>query len=336
MNAHLRKGNRANPASGGHTTVQTFQRNLAAPTIALSLVAFKSPAAAAAYLSSAEARERYELAYTMSGDALRTLEPLLRWKVASVHACCPETRNFPNFASADTRVVAESFRDMDQTVETAVRFGAPIVVLHPGYATDSAMPSSYGARKALLGRPEFLAEIRYEEGAICGPGYNRTERYRSYALRTMERLGDLAERCRERGVRLAAENLNPRVGYLFHTPDEMAELAAIHPNLEICLDIGHLYMSSFAYGFDFIDGLNRIVATGKVATCHLHANSSGPGRFRDDHASVDRFGFPIGAALDALLKSGANLVLEVAEEPARNMRLVERLVRERLNARNLA
>lgn len=295
-------------------------------------MAFKSADAAASYLSSAEARERYELAYTMSGDTLRTLEPLLRGKVASVHACCPATGHFPNFASVDRRVAAESFRDMGDTLETAVRFGASIVVLHPGYATDSAMPSSYGARKALLGRPEFRAEIRHEEGAICGPGYNRTERYRSYALRTMERLGELAERCQARGVRLAAENLNPRVGYLFHTPDEMAEIAAIHPNLGICLDIGHLYMSSFAYGFDFLDGLRRIVSTGKVATCHLHANSSGPGCFRDDHASVDRFGFPIGAALDALLESGANLVLEVVEEPARNMRLVERLVREKLNA----
>ena len=299
-------------------------------------MAFKSADAAAAYLSSAEARERYELAYTMSGDTLRTLEPLLRGKVESVHACCPATGHFPNFASVDRRVVEESFRDMGDTLETAVRFGASIVVLHPGYATDSAMPSSYGARKALLGRPEFRAEIRHEEGAICGPGYNRTERYRSYALRTMERLSELAERCQARGVRLAAENLNPRVGYLFHTPDELAEIAAIHPNLGICLDIGHLYMSSFAYGFDFLDGLRRIVSTGKVATCHLHANSSGQGRFRDDHASVDRFGFPIGAALDALLESGANLVLEVVEEPARNMRLVERLVREKLNARNLA
>ena len=299
-------------------------------------MAFRSADAAASYLSSAEARERYELAYTMSGDTLRTLEPLLRGKVASVHACCPATGHFPNFASVDRRVVEESFRDMGDTLETAVRFGASIVVLHPGYATDSAMPSSYGARKALLGRPEFRAEIRHEEGAICGPGYNRTERYRSYALRTMERLSELAERCQARGVRLAAENLNPRVGYLFHTPDELAEIAAIHPNLGICLDIGHLYMSSFAYGFDFLDGLHRIVSTGKVATCHLHANSSGQGRFRDDHASVDRFGFPIGAALDALLESGANLVLEVVEEPARNMRLVERLVREKLNARNLA
>ncbi len=299
-------------------------------------MAFKSADAAAAYLSSAEAWERYELAYTMSGDDLRTLEPLLRGKVESVHACCPATGHFPNFASADGSVLAESFRDMGDTLETAVRFGASIVVLHPGYATDSAMPSSYSARKALLGRPEFRAAIRHEEGAICGPGYNRTERYRSYALRTMERLGDLADRYQARGIRLAAENLNPRVGYLFHTPDEMAEIAAIHPNLGICLDIGHLYMSSFAYGFDFIDGLHRIVSTGKVDTCHLHANSSGPGNFRDDHASVDRFWFPIGAALDALLESGANLVLEVVEEPARNMRLVQRLVRERLNARNLA
>ena len=301
-------------------------------TIALSLAAFDSPEAAADYLSSAGADARFELAYTMSRGVLNFLEPRLRGKVASVHACCPAAEHFPNFASENPEVAAESFRDMAETLETAVRFGAAIVVLHPGYATDCAMPSSFAERKALLGRPEFLAEIRHAEGAICGPEYNRTERYRKYALRTMERLGELAGRCAERGIRLAAENLNPRVGYLFHAPDEMAEIADIHPNLGICLDIGHLYVSSFVYGFDFLEGLREIVSTGKVFSCHLHGNSSGPARFRDDHASVDRYGFPIETILDILLESGVNLVLEAVEEPERNLRLVERLARGRLKA----
>jgi sugar phosphate isomerase/epimerase len=298
-------------------------------TIALSLAAFDSQEAAADYLSSAGADARFELAYTMSRDALDILEPGLRGKVVSVHACCPAAEHFPNFASENPEVVAESFRDMAETLGTAVRFGAAMVVLHPGYATDSAMPSSFAERKALLGRPEFLAEIRHAEGAICGPGYNRTERYRTHALRAMESLGELAERYAERGVRLAAENLNPRAGYLFHTPDEMAEIAGIHRNLGVCLDIGHLYMSSFAYGFDFLEGVREIVSTGKVLSCHLHGNSSGPARFRDDHASLDRFGFPFEAALGILVESGAALVLEVVEEPERNVRLVERLARER-------
>ena len=299
------------------------QGSPAAPALALSLVAFGRAEAAAEFISSAAEGLRYELSYMMSGDDLRALESPLRGKVVSVHACCPATEYFPNFASADPEVAARSFRDMDETLATAARFGASIVVLHPGYATDRAMPSSYAARKAILALPEFSEGVVHADGSICGPGYNRMGRYRGFAARAMDRLGELAERYRARGVRVAAENLNPRVGYLFHTPEEMEEIAAVHPNLGLCLDIGHLYISSFAYGFDFLDGVRRIIATGKVLTCHLHGNSSGPDRFRDDHQSLDRDGFPFEEVLGILSGSGANLVLELLEEPARNLRLLE-------------
>lgn len=301
-----------------------------APALALSLVAFDSFETASDYIIAAGEGARYELAYTMSRPTLDAMEPLLRGKVLSVHACCPATEYFPNFASANPGIAARSFQDMGETLGTAIRFGASIVVLHPGYATDNAMPSSFAAREALLSLPEFAVWIKHAEGAICGPGYNKTDRYLGFAQRTIGRLGELAERYRSYGVRIAVENLNPRVGYLFHTPDEMIEIARIHSNLGICLDIGHLYVSSFAYGFDFLDGIRRITSTGKVITCHLHSNSSGPGRFRDDHQSVDRNkGFPFSETLDILMGSGANLVLELLEEPARNMRLLERLARKR-------
>ncbi|MCE1195729.1 sugar phosphate isomerase/epimerase [bacterium] len=316
-------------AAGANLETGPTCANQIEPAPALSLVAFDRASTAAEFIASAAADLRYELSYTMTGEDLRALEERLRGRVVSVHACCPATECFPNFASADPEVAAASFRDMDETLATAERFGASIVVLHPGYATDCAMPSSYAARKAILALPEFSEGVMHAEGSICGPGYNLTERYRGFAVRAMDRLGELAERYRARGVRVAAENLNPRAGYLFHTPEEMAEIAAIHPNLGLCLDVGHLYISSFAYGFDFLDGVRRIIATGKVLTCHLHGNSSGPDRFRDDHQSLDRDGFPFEEVLGILRGSGANLVLELLEEPARNLRLLERILAEK-------
>ncbi len=292
----------------------------------MSLVAMRDEAEIRDFLANAGKDVLLELSYTMNQPLLDSIEPLIRGRVESVHACCPSTAFFPNFASADRAVVERSFADMEQTLGTAVRFGASIVVLHAGYATDSPMPSAYKDRSELLARREFSADIRFSDGAICGPEYNKKESYLRYSARTKENLIELAELYAMRGVRVAAENLNPRVGYLFHTPDEMAEIAVLHPNLGLCLDIGHLYISSFAYGFDFLEGIKTIVATGKVFTSHLHSNTSGPGRFRDDHQSIDRNGFPIAEALKILDGSGSNLVLELLEEPLRNDRILRDLL----------
>lgn len=296
------------------------------PACALSLVVFSKASEVGEYLRAAGDGARFELSYMMTPGFLEEVAPLIGDKVISVHACCPATENFPNFASADPDVLARSFADMESTLGTALRFGASIVVLHPGYATDAAMPSSYAARKSLLSDPAFAADARSGEGAICVPDYTRRSGYRRFAERTMDRLADLAERYAARGVRVAAENLNPRVGYLFQTPAEMVELARLHPNLGLCLDVGHLYVSSFAYGFDFLGAVRSIAATGKVLTCHLHSNSSNAARFRDDHHGLDRNGFPYRETLEILRGTGANLVLELLEEPLRNTLLLRRLL----------
>lgn len=293
---------------------------------AISLVSMPRAADLAEYLRHTGGRALFELAYTMSPGLLDEMEPLLAGKVASVHACCPAVEFFPNLASADPVVAAQNFDDMRLTLDTAVRFGASAVVLHPGYATDAAMPKDSARRSRLLAQKEFSADVRFEEGSICGPEYNRSTSYLKFAQRAKEELVRLASIYAERGVTLAAENLNPRVGYLFHTPDEMIALSRLHPNLGLCLDLGHLFICSLVYGFDYIDGISAIAATGKLVTCHLHSNSSAPGRFTDDHHSIDRHGFPIEAALAALRGSGALLVLETIEEPLRNTYLLRELL----------
>jgi sugar phosphate isomerase/epimerase len=298
--------------------------------IGVSLVGMKTLEALETYLGEIGPDARFELSYKMSESQLHGVRPHIERRVLSCHACCPSTDFFPNLASADPGVLRQSLKDMESTLATALDFGAKIVVLHAGYVTDSAMPSTYAARKTVLSRPEFLKDIRHAEGAICGPDYCETPHYMGYAERAKERLVSLARRYAEAGVRLAAENLNPRVGYLFHTPWEMAALAALDSDLWLCLDVGHLYISAFAYGFDFLEGVREIAATGKVATCHIHANSSGPGVFRDDHESMDSPGFPLEEVLDILIPSGANLIVESVDDLARNTRLLAEACAKRI------
>jgi len=291
-----------------------------------SLVAMRDIGEVIGFLDEAGKEVRFELSYMMSPSFLDEVEPLVKGRIDSVHACCPATEYFPNLASGDSFVVAQSMRDMRSTLDTALRFGASIVVLHAGYVTDLAMPSDYKIRSLLLAGEEFSAEARFKDGSICGPDYNRGPKYLLFAARAKERLAELAGVYAGKGVRLAVENLNPRVGYLFHTPDEMVKLSRLHPNLGLCLDVGHLFICSYAYGFDFLEGIRTIIATKKVLTCHLHGNSSAPGLFRDDHHSLDKHGFPFAEVLAILADSGANLVLETVEEPLRNHRMLRDLL----------
>ena len=307
---------------------------------AISLVAFKDSARLLAFQQEYEASitgryARYELSYSMSLEVLDELAPLVEGKVLSVHASCPLRESFPNLASADPRVIAQSRDDLSSTLDTVFRVGAGIMVLHPGYVTDRLVPSQAGPRQQMLTDEEFQPYIWKTKGSICRPDYVMEPHYADFSNRALENLIDVAEDCTDRGVRLAIENLNPRVGYLFQTPEEMVAIAQAHPELYLCVDIGHLWASSCVYRFDYLDALRAIIATGKVVTSHLHSNpsrrASNPadpetGVYEDSHSSLDRWQLPYEESVKLLASAGVNLVLEVKEEPLRNMLLLQGIV----------
>jgi sugar phosphate isomerase/epimerase len=295
--------------------------------IALSLAGLKKKEEILAYIEGFEAatgrRALFELSFNMERDFLQALRPVLQGRTVSVHAACPATECFPSLAGGDPDVIEQSNRDLDATLETAVQFGAGIVVVHPGYATDRAIPADEARRKAMLTGAEFRADIRVEEGSICGPGYAATERYRAFLERTLANLASFCRRCAGRGVGLAVENLNPRVGYLIQTPDDVIETVQRLPEAGICLDIGHLWISDQVYGFGFLEGIRRILATGRVVSAHLHSNhaasrGAGGARYTDDHLCLAAGNVPVRAALELLAASGANLVIESKQEALAN------------------
>ena len=296
-----------------------------APLIALSLAGLKTKEEILAYIEGFEAatgrRALFELSFNMGRDFLHSLRPVLQGRTVSVHATCPATECFPSLAGEDAGVIEQSNRDLDATLETALLFGADIVVVHPGYATHRAIPADEDRRKAMLTGAEFRADIRVKEGAICGPGYAATERYRAFLERTLANLAPFCRRCAGRGVGLAVENLNPRVGYLIQTPDDVIEAVQRLPAAGICLDIGHLWISAQVYGFGFREGVRRILDTGRVVSAHLHSNHAagqGAARYTDDHLCLDDGNVPVREALALLARSVANLVIESKQEPLAN------------------
>ena len=309
------------------------------PTTAISLVSMLSLSSLEEVLSLHKATNptnpmNFELSYEMSRSLLESVKPLVQGRVVSVHAACPNTEFFPNLASSDEGVLNQSFADLRASLETACAFGASVLVLHPGYATDKPIPSNSREREKILTGGEFQPYIWKQEGSVCIPGYTDTPRYIGFKEQAVKNLLSFAKECRQRGVSLAVENLNPRVGYLFQTPKEMVALVQEHPELSICLDVGHLWIASCLYGFDFMEGITDILDTGRVATTHLHSNSSHSGedqasiRIEDDHASFDQWDFPYERITREIIRRGSNLVLEVKEKPLENYLLLQALVED--------
>ncbi|MDY0288074.1 MAG: TIM barrel protein [Sphaerochaeta sp.] len=295
----------------------------------ISLVGFTSTAAIKEYLDEF-ADMSVELSYKMDRQFLDEVAPLVEGRVASVHACCPQEPIFPNFGSHDKEVLQTSYRAVEESFKTAIRFQASIVVLHPGYVTDLGIPSDNKMREALLADPSFRQYVFKKEGSICYPSYPHSDVYLRHARQARGELPKVALLGKGYGVRLAVENLNPRVGYLLQTPQEMVALTEGNPDLFLCLDVGHLWISSCLYGFDYFAGLRTILETQRVINCHLHANSSQAltEQYADDHHSLDKYDFPYEEVVALLLETDANLVLETVENPRANTMLLKGLMQK--------
>jgi sugar phosphate isomerase/epimerase len=115
------------------------------------------------------------------------------------------------------------------------------------------------------------------------------------------------------------ENLNPRLTYLFQLPEELTALAREIPEIVFCVDLGHLWISSLAHGFEFLQGLREILATGRVVSVHVHDNPSTlgpPPVLADDHTLIGSGRVPIGEALSVLARAGSPRLIIESKAPA--------------------
>jgi sugar phosphate isomerase/epimerase len=317
------------------------------PRIACSTVSLCGVGAVASYQSAYReafgAEALFELNYEWELDSPAQV-PGLRGAVVSVHAPCPRSANFPNLGSRDPAVLRASFEDIRRSAETATAFGAGLVVLHPGYTLDVAVPVDSSRRLAVLTRHvgDAARYIWSQGGRICTPGYCETAGYRQRREEATARLAAAARLCAEEGVQLAVENLNPRVTYLFQLPAELVRLAHAVPQLRLCVDLGHLWISSLVHGFDFLHGLRDVLSTGRVVSAHVHDNSSQLGtrvsehivdappagsRFGDDHFAIGRGGVPIAAAVHQMKRAGVGtLVVETLDPPLESVHRLARML----------
>ena len=161
---------------------------------------------------------------------------------------------------------------MEAQIEFCRRIGADRLVIHSGLEALTAARRGYQRR--LPDEHELL------EGA-------------SQEVRALRRLAPLAA---EAGVTICVENGDPHLWEynvlaqfglgeeslpIYHgrlvVANNLRQLEAIdHPNVGMCLDLGHLFLASRALGFDYME----VVAEAAPWTRHLHLS--------DNYGKLDR------------------------------------------------
>lgn len=274
----------------------------------------------------------FELSYHMDSQFLDDLRSLPdKIKVLSGHAPCPGGEYLPNFGSRIASVISDSFLSLSQSVDTIASFGGSILVLHAGYTLDSPVFTLYRKRKKVLENYDQNNPYLFiKEGSICSPEYVKSDEYRIHLDEAIENLKKASDLCLEKGVKLAVENLNPRLTYLFQMPEDFIRMTREISNIYICIDIGHLWISSLIHNFNYFDALNSLIATGRVISVHIHDNLSHGGnnsRYSDDHGSIGSGKVPVRESVDILAaRSSANLIIEASSDPLKNLELLEELV----------
>ncbi len=122
-----------------------------------------------------------------------------------------------NPCSINPKVAAISVDYTLEAIRMADRMGAAVVTVHPGKRTAKRQPSAYDFRRF----EDYIARLR--EAAV------------------------------EAKVKVAIENLEPRINALLYAAEDAAELLEREPWLSFTLDMGHAMMTSCDEVLRFID-----------------------------------------------------------------------------------
>ena len=235
----------------------------------------------------------------------------------SVHVPSPTRSYFPNFATSDTMVYEKSMDILKESMDTLSKCGGKTIVIHPGYATDRLIPSNYAKRKPVI-ENAMKAEGEYiidKNGAVTGKSYILSKKYKEHFNIFAENVDKIGKFVEDRDFSLAVENLNPRLFYILQTPDEIENLANNTKNTHLCLDIAHLFISCFANKFDYLEGVKKILNTGKVIHFHLSNNPSKLGLYDDAHDHITNGNISFPTLIPLLKQIDATFMLEVKYNP---------------------
>ena len=273
----------------------------------------------------------FELSYQWDSKQTAGMS-FLKGHILSGHVPCPGGTFLPNLGSRNRENLQKSLNVIRKSAGITASFGGQVLVLHAGYTMDDLVYREYRLRQATLDAlPGELGEVWLKKGTVCRADYTAIPAYRKYLFNTIENLIRAKELCRAEGINLAVENLNPRITYLFQTIEEFDLLLKEIPDIHICLDLGHLWISSLVHDFNFIEGVEAFLNTERVITTHIHDNASTltPEIYiGDDHSDLGTGRIPLNQAVNLIAsKSRANMVIETKANPLENYNYLRNLLR---------
>lgn len=159
-------------------------------------------------------------------------------------------------------------------------------------------------RSVLESGVRFAGEIGAST-VVCHAGVRHNRRHAHHSLNaqlatereTLREVGDLAGGL---GVTISVENwcpIEPLINGEHYTysvwPSELAgQVAAVdHPSVDVCLDVGHAFVASRFYGFDFLK--ECAVVAPLVGHLHLHDNLGRPEYAREPEPT-ERLAYGLG------------------------------------------
>lgn len=270
----------------------------------------------------------FELSYRMNHEYLREVADL-GVVIKSAHAPCPSTEILPNLGSRNLKVIDESLEIIRESAKTAASLGGDVLVLHAGYATDERVYTEFAQRRMILEQAALEnSHVLRKEGMICRPEYCDSKEYRLHLEEIVKNLPSAVDVCRSYGVSLAVENINPRVTYLLQRPEDVLYIAENVPGVYICLDFGHLWLSSIVHGFDFLKAVEIIIGTGRVVTTHIHDNystSEDVQSLEDEHHGIGKGIIPFDGVVDALSRGKVERwIIEAQGDPIESLLYLSR------------
>ncbi len=263
----------------------------------------------------------FELSYSFNPDLLEEAVSLLQGRIVSVHALTPKREFFPNLGWQGALSWSEN--EILKDAEYASSLGARRLVLHPGYAMKDMIYTD--TEKRLIQVEKSPLKNYSIEGfpRIASPDYLNCAEYREAFEVMVENAVKVSSEVEKSGVELCFENLVPRPGYLFIHPKEMHLLS--EKGLSLCLDTGHLQVSSAVFGFDPVTEACSIIETGAVKTMHVHSNGSRDGFYMDSHENPGLYIKDLKKLVDCARANGAELISEVKDDPYLSVNLLTSL-----------
>jgi len=180
----------------------------------------------------------------------------------SAHAPVAQPCNW-NFAAANMGPI---WRAVDENLSCLRKMGIDRMVFHGFFMTDRSVPAfGHGRSFRECMQEIFRPELARWADCILNRDFTDSSEYAERRDRVKGNLRLLRDRYPD--LTICIENDYPAYGEGSMLPKDLAYYE--HP---ICLDTGHLWITSHIFDLDFETAAKEIIDTGRVKMMHLHAS----------------------------------------------------------------